>query len=328
MRNSARASDSVMRRPNRHLIEDLQRALGTDDLFEWIEHRCGQLAAQGTRAGRVKILPSLLKAAGVNELVRQPGMAAVGQLSPLPSGGFRISVCKLATRSDRRFWIAHEIAHTLWFRRGSNRIPISVMQPRHGIDPTIEWLCDRAAAALLVPKVFLEDSQRVSLSRLQSGELHLFRACADELDVPPRVLARRIWHEVRGRDSVVLAVQDGGDGLPLDDTGNVGFIRDSGSGNVGAIIRWAAFPECFTPSSRWKVERKRVPADSMPQAAHGESGDVQLDGRWRSFLRSCVRDKRAKSFLQCSHGPLLNVRAGRCGGTVILDIPMHELAPA
>ena len=264
---------------NRSLIADLQRALGTTSILEWIETECSRLASFGLSNGVcVRLTKQLLDKAGIREVVSAVRINGLAAITPCDDGGFKISLKPILSKQDRRFWIAHEIAHTLWYRKGSSPPPLSNMQARYGADVTIEWLCNRAAAALLVPRVLLHDQQDSCFGQLRAGQLHLLEKCAAELDVPPRLLARRLWHDIQSERKVILAVED---------------LQEDRS---KAVVRWAAVPDVIGREFRHRVERKTVPSQSLPRLAQAKSGDVRLIGQWRSFLSGCLFGRRATSF--------------------------------
>src|SRR5690348_6989778 len=172
----------------------MERALGTSSILDWVEDHCSRLATLGlTNDSHIRFTKPLLDRVGIQEIRESTLVDGLAQISPADGGGFRIELLPLRRRPwDQRFWIAHEIAHTFWFRKGSNQIPLSDLQVRYGTDSTIEWLCNRAAAALLIPKFLMEMRKNNSLFQLASGQLHLMASCATNLRVSERLLARRI----------------------------------------------------------------------------------------------------------------------------------------
>jgi hypothetical protein len=333
-------------RLNRSLIADLEQSLGTDDILEWIEDECSRIACLGvSNNGCVRLRKSLLESVGIKEIVSTRSANDLAHISPRADGGFTLSLRGLLTKQDRRFWVAHELAHTLWYRKGSNRLPLSKMQARYGEDATIEWLCDRAAAALLVPRMFLNDSKRDSLTRLQEGQLHLIERCASELDVAQRLLSRRVWHDHLRQEKLVLAFEEQAplaqqelalgmqdvaikarprQGLHADNARLRGAVSHKDPSNK-AVVRWAAVPDTLGPGLRRKFERKSIPSDALPLIPQSQSYDVSLSGQWRSFLSSCLREQHAKPFKQCTGKRGVNARVGRAGFTVFVQVDCREI---
>jgi hypothetical protein len=305
----------MIARLNQALIADLQRSLGTSDILEWIEGKCSQLARLGLSAdGCIRITRPLLQAAGITEVVPSTRISGRSCITPCgDGGGLRISLRPLSTEQDRRFWIAHEIAHTFWCRRGTPGLPLSSMQARYGEDITIEWLCNRAAAALLVPSLFLSESGHLTLNRLRRGELHLIEKCASELDVPPRLLARRLWHDLLRQEKVVLA-------LELAPDSALQPVADS-----SALVRWAAIPDTAKPGIRRKFEGKAIPSEALPHLPQARSDDINLSGQWQPFLSGCLLKARSTPFRKCKAGEHLMGRAGRLGTKVFLAVELSAL---
>jgi hypothetical protein len=320
------------------LITDLARALGTHDLMEWIEDECSRLAVAGLSNGCVRLNRSLLDQVRIRDIAVTMETDGLAKLLPDGHDGFKVRVRPFSSSRERRFWIAHEIAHTLWYRRDSNHVPLSSLQSFVGPDSTIEWLCNRAAAALLIPRTLLDDSNQLALHGLRDGDLHLLERCAVALDVPERLLARRIWHDLLRQDKVIMAIASPRD---LED-GSSSFIplafgRDPALHEEPTLdperrhapsktVRWAAVPERLGRAYRRRLERRAVSAALLPQVPQGQTCVVQLPGQWRSFLAPSLAKGRAVPLARGGEGRDLVARAGQLGRTLFLEVNMADMA--
>lgn len=265
------------------LISDLAAALRTDNISNWIEQKCQDLASLGLYRGRVEFTKRLLEAANIREIRTEARLPAAAAILPLETGGFVIAVRPTRSSRDRRFWVAHELSHTFWYQPNSNGIPLSRRQAMFRDDRTIEWLCNRAAAALLIPRLLLFENPSRHTVRLIGGDLHLLGECATQLQVPERLLARRLWHDLLDQASTIFSVEQ--------------FPDRSSRGTV----TWAALPQ-GRGLMRKKIERRVLPLWALPELRQGETKEVVLCGRWRSFLLGSASIDRAIPFERLEGG--------------------------
>jgi len=129
--------------------------------------------------------------------------------------------------------------------------------------------------------------------------------------VPPRLLARRLWHDVMQQEKLVLAFE----------------ASDGGPHPEGtACVRWAAVPETAGGgTTRLKFERKSVPLESLPRLPQALSDDVTLSGQWRAFLSDCLSKRRATPFRRCADSGRVMARAGRLDSRLFLEIEVSAL---
>ena len=292
---------------NQLLVTDLQRICGTPDLLVWLEGRCSGLARLGI-SNRCVVLTSksLLESARIAEIVCASKINGLACLTASALNGYKISVRGFLSSQDRRFAIAHEIAHTFWYRTDATGIPLSRLQAPYGIDETIEWLSNRAAAALLVPKLFLEDYPHDTLIQVYMGSLHLLQRCAHQLDVPERLLARRVSHDLLNQQNILLGLD-----VPTREESD-------------ACIDWALLPQSARQEDRRKLERKRIPRNAIPQIPQGQTKQTTISGRWRSFLASRLERSRMSTFAKCTEAPALAATVGLLGSRLIISIPLGQ----
>jgi hypothetical protein len=117
---------------------------------------------------------------------------ADGLLVPV-DGGFILKVNsagRTANNRRRRFTIAHEIAHTLFYEIPSHGIPKKIGGPLTYSQE--EALCDLAAECMLVPAQLIRSSM---LARVSRAHLGMVMAASAKFDVSTEVAARRLKKE-------------------------------------------------------------------------------------------------------------------------------------
>lgn len=265
---------------NRRLLEDLSARLGTVDLLQWIEQRTTGLARLGWREGRVALSRDLLESAGIVGVAYDPLVEGLAEMRPAEGGHYQVKVRGFPSAVQRRFSVAHELAHTFWFAPDLPARALSPWQSQLASDPTIEWLCNRAAAALLVPRGLLEHGIRRFGSHIDADppRLDLLWDFAAQYQVPLQMLARRWFHEI-------LA-------WPI----NLVCLRPANEDSPGVMItEWHAGHEVGRAKAR-PLYSKRVPATAVPASESGVTTRTSLDGRWLTFVGQAREIKRLKSF--------------------------------
>ena len=308
---------------NNQLIRDLEQRLRTTSLFEWIEERAEALAAlDGTaRRSLVDFCADLLEALRVVSI--EPAALAVGQARTVAcEGGFKILYKYDLPIQLRRFAIAHEIGHILWFAPGRGTQPLSPQQMTLGHDPTIELLCDRFAAALLLPRsrfrAWLEQTLNASprasfLARLPDA--------AEEFCVYEQAVARRYFFELFPRSVAVVCVARSD--------------RGTGAGRSW-ITRWCVLPSIM-------AARERLPGVKVPLKSARVLPPGMLPAEWSPRTRRCLVDGRWWRAIEPqpsmeSSVPLGRLPPGREGEAfvsgwedrfyIVLPVgPSHEAAP-
>lgn len=286
---------------------DLERRLGTSDLVEWLEREAERLAQLGrSRTGRVDFSPALLRDRRIGKVQAKPNLPALATIRWQPSG-YEIAFASFHRRiEDRRFAIAHEIAHTFWFAPGSME-PLSPLQGVLGDDRTVEWLCNRTAAAMLVPR-----SDVLNLAREMPRILHHVPVLAKRYLVPERLVARRLYHELScATDFCIVAVGTNSHG---DEAGS-------------ARIAWCA-QMSSKPTQKKQAAGRVVPAELLPNVNPGDTHEVGVDGRWWVLMDSLVNPSRAKPLDQYPAMPIVRAWAAKTGGTVYLALSRRDAVAA
>jgi hypothetical protein len=169
----------------------LRRRFGMDSPLAWAQWVACRLLQETGQAAVPIDLTALV-------LARKARITGFDQHLPCEarletnSAGFSISLrASLASEeneSHRRFAIAHELGHTLFYDLNGAPPERVIHLSLH--DPVEEELCDTFAAALLVPPWYLQDVRR-ELSFEADGLILLDRVCAD-CRVPRKQAALRL----------------------------------------------------------------------------------------------------------------------------------------
>jgi len=260
---------------NVSLLQDLAQRLRTDDVLGWIEKRTTELARLGWKEpGYVNIIgPRLLAECGIGDCVVDTQLPSLATLTPRGDGSYVIRHHVFSADEDHRFWIAHEVAHTFWILPDGSGRPLSPHQCAVGSDPNIEWLCNRAAAALLVPRGLLEALLRERGYKLSDDPppVHLLESFARKLRVTPRLLARRWFHDILGiqRNVVCLAT----------------LTKQSNRLATGRRFRivWEAIFSTSVKLTR-KLQGRVVPQEALPTEFPLKTEGCRIDARWLSLV--------------------------------------------
>jgi hypothetical protein len=288
---------TVFQKLNPALWRDLERRLGTHDLVEWLETEAERVATLG-RNGRspVAFTAALLRDRNVISHRSKPYLPALQTILATPQG-YEIHYSPFQRIEDQRFGIAHEIAHTFWLTTDGSGRPVSPLQRVIGDDPTIEWLCNRGAAAILLP--------RSDLAKVVDNVpfvLHQIPSIAAHYIVPERLVARRILHELAktGGDADILAVR----------------LKDK-----QARVWWFS-PAPGKPEVNKRVENRVIPQGCLPDVPSGKTTEVELDGRWWLLGSSASSPSRAKPLNQCDPMKAKQAWVGRIENTWYIVLPV------
>jgi hypothetical protein len=283
---------------NQALWQDLERRLGTRDLLEWLEVTCERLATLGqTHTGAVDFSGALLRDRNIQSITRKPYLPALQTIVPTHAG-YAINYGPFQHVQDQRFGIAHEIVHTFWFAPGSAGKPLSPLQRATGDDPTIEWLCNRGAAAILLPR-----SEVLGLANQVPMVLHQIASTAHRYLVPERLAARRLFHDLARSHLSLLAVRHGSTAAPTH----------------ANRVSWFA-PSPTAPENRKTIDRRLVPHEIMPDVPPARTCQVGVDGRWLVLIRSASRPERAKPLGNHPRLPPVPAWAANCGDVCYLAL--------
>jgi hypothetical protein len=275
---------AVPRWLNWKLLEDLSTRLGTQSLLEWIEEKTAALAREGwsTESGRVELTSRLLGKAGIKSVSLDPRCTGFAEMRASRPGQYEVSIRAFRTAVNRRFSLAHEVAHTFWFEPNTAARPLSKWQSILADDPTIEWLCNRAAAALLVPRGLLERSLSYHKATLLDDQpkLHLLWDLAAQYGVPIQMLARRWLHDLAVRYLALVSLKP---------------FTDDAKSSSGMMISWSAELDARSTRSR-SLYGRSIPPHAIPQCDKGATQKVFLDARWAAFLAQARSLERARAF--------------------------------
>jgi len=102
--------------------------------------------------------------------------------------------------------------------------------------------------------------------------LHHIQLLAKTYLVPERLVARRLFHDLRGGDLSLIGVR-----------------LQGGRGKVA----WFA-PAPSRSEVKKKVENRIVPLELLPHVPIGKTSEVEVDGRWWLLVGSAMSADRAK----------------------------------
>lgn len=311
---SALAVDRVL---NTALVRDLEVRLRTPDLFRWIDEEAERLAQKGlTARGSVDFNEAICHERRIVRIAERDlsGDACMEDLDD----GFVIYYRPRLPIPRMRFAIAHEIGHTYWFEANGGRKPLSPFQSPFGTDPTIEYLCDRFASALLLPRnSFLSRIKRLCHSdEVRIPPLHLIPRLAKEYSVAEQAVARRLFFDIRSQRVAVLCVE-----------------REATSGDrQEAADRWKAI-WCALPaelhqrqsvsgfSIPLKTYGRVIPNNMIPQVQSDTSVGCILDQRWWVGLQAQPKEISKRKLSAKSEGCGHAGYVGRAGDLLFIAHP-------
>ncbi len=250
------------------LLSDLGRKLATEDLLEWIEITAQKYSAFGDRGDYIEISPELLSAFGVTRYESSRETLGTASVSISSGAGLVIRHHKFQTAYDQRFWIAHELAHLLWRNPNDRNASLSRYERTLGSDPTVEWLCNRFAAALLLPRGLIRRwISRVNMTaggHVDYKKIGFIPYLSRQLRVPERLFARRLWHELGGQRLALYALRSIG----------------SETSELNWRIQWDAIPRTRLTRIR-RLAGRRIPLDMLPLVLPHNGA---FDGRWMELV--------------------------------------------
>ncbi len=175
----------------------LRRTFGLDCPLAWAEWVAGQLLQDMRHVGVPVDLSPMLIARKTTIIGFDQHLPCEARLETGPTGFLIRLSGSLASEENegrRRFALAHELGHTLFY--DLNELPPEriIRLPLH--DPVEEEVCDKFAAALLVPCSYLQSVCREPSSGADGLTL-LDRVCAD-CGVPRPVAALRLTQGLPG----------------------------------------------------------------------------------------------------------------------------------
>jgi len=284
---------------NEALWQDLERRLGTADLIGWLERESERVAQLGRReSGHIDVSSAeLLRDRRVGKLRAVPYMPALATIQAR-DGSYEIRYVPYQRREDTRFGIAHELAHTFWFSPTQPGEPLSPLQRALGDDPTIEWLCNRGGAAILLPRGDV-------MSFIGEGPrgLHRIPELAKRYVVPERLVARRLFQEFSDVEVTIAGIS----------------LKGEASSRTGTVAWLVPFQR--SGRRRKSATGRVVPADMIPQVPLGPTHELAVDGRWLLLEEGTATAGKARPLN--SYAAQAGARAWVCRtvDTVYLAIP-------
>jgi Zn-dependent peptidase ImmA (M78 family) len=299
------------------LIADLERRIRCADIFDWIECQAESLAEFGANSGAVVVKWSMLRARNILRVVSDQSVARACIVAT--GDGFEIRINPALPRLARRFALAHELAHTYWFANHREMMPLSPREWRGGRDPVIEYLCDRFAAAFLVPR------QRLATSLAAFGatvsdeipRLDLVSRIARSFDVAEQAVARRLCVDLR-RDRIAVVA-----------------IRKVSQANMfGSDERWesswCAVPDDVRATAKdidYRIplkSRRRIPNDMVPSDAIWGTSRMELDERWRIGVTPQPQQLARQQVARWSFDRTVSVFAATSRKNLFVGVPLND----
>ncbi len=279
-------SAQIMKGRKSHLQSDLESRFGAAEFSEWAEEQGEQLAEFGlTRSGWVQLRKKMFEARKVRSVKPKDGICGLAEIRA-SEGGYEIYYASFLNQesrmTDRRFAVAHELAHTYFFNPEIPGVPLSPYQKRFGVDPDLEELVNKLAVTILVPRRLIIKYLRMFDGSGKEGiiELASIPKLAEHFRVPGRLMARRLVHDLGGKKCAVFMCEP-------DKSAQSGSWR----------IRWSAVPG-VTSEERKAMEGLKIPRSMIPCGTTGRSEQAAIDGRWRKILEPPVYGKRRRP-LRC-----------------------------
>lgn len=313
---------------NRFLVEDLQNRLGTSDLFVWIENEAEGLAGKGlSSAGFIHFSNPLLQARKIRGIYK---IDVVGDACIKPSNGdfYDIYYQHGLPFTKLRFSIAHEIGHTYWFAPGGGAKPLSPIQRQLGRDPSIEYLCNLYAEAILLPRTLLTRYTKELLKKYDNTDipLHIIPTLSTKFRVAEQAVARRLFSSTDSALEAIVCLRR-----------STKPSKPSSSESVNDT-RWVTSWCSILNSSSYDKERvsgfstplrssgRNIPSDMIPELSEGNTTTLYLDGRWWEGLK---KQPSHTARIPLDRVPPKQVREGyaaRIGERIYLALPSESLS--
>lgn len=175
----------------------LRRTFGLECPLAWAEWAAGQLLQDARQVGLPVDLSPMLIARKTTIIGFDQHLPCEARLETAPTGFLIRLSGSLASEENegrRRFALAHELGHTFFY--DLNELPPEriIHLPLH--DPVEEEVCDKFAAALLVPCSYLQSVCREPSSG--AGGLTLLDRVSADCGVPRPVAALRLRQGLPG----------------------------------------------------------------------------------------------------------------------------------
>ena len=268
---------------NLRLIQDLEIKLGAYDLVRWLDDEAERLSVLGivNDYWNIDFTPALLLQRNIAE-IRAAELSSEAHLVVNEYDRYEIRYKRglpdYAPYFPRRFAIAHEIGHTYWFEKNTCQ-PLSLIQRNVGTDSTIEILCNRFAASLLLPKKRLLTALSFVMRGRINCPLPLFAipTLSEYFKVAERAVAQRLFFFLRPSLKAIICVRSESVDQPL---------ISEGIDSKAWTTSWCALPSHLS-ERRFESEtripflaKKRIPDDMVPNVPFEQVHELELDSRW------------------------------------------------
>lgn len=307
-------------RTQSRLIADLEERLGTQDLPEWIEAQAEQLGALAPASDRgpIALGRDVLRARNIRWIVDDAGVERARIVAR--DGAFEIRLNPALPLIAQRFAVAHELGHTFWFSSRHDTTPLSPYQWVGARDPEIEMLCDRFAAALLLPRQRLLRWLRAYgiTSNDEAPHFELLRPAARAFDVAEQAVARRLYVDLRSCPLAIVWAR------------RVSRPALFGSGTVDAHweTSWCAVPEFVRAAALGSEQtialktRRRIPDLMLPAVTGRKTIEAHLDRRWFTGVTPQPKGAARKKLDAWESAPFCDGYAWRGGEAAVIGVPI------
>lgn len=306
----------VSHRLSSALQKDLEKRLGTEDIFAWIESQAEELATLGRCAsGWVRLTRDIFRARHIEEV--KPGKVLGKANIFRGKTGYLVEFARGLPDEVRRFAIAHEIGHTYWFDGSAPGVSVTPLTWKGGRDPNIEYLCNRFAAALLLPRNstrhwFLREGPAAPEA---VPPLHMLRSAAQHFRVPEQAVAKRFFFEISCSQLAIISLRRA--------------VSDDVQKTKTWVVAWCVLPD-FIDRSRdadgvqipIKQAGRVVPSAWIPDLPGEGTVEVDLDARWWRALNP-VGNREGKTPLRRweEKGSLRGYASSTLEGRTYIAIP-------
>lgn len=302
------------------LIVDLEARLGTQDLFEWIEDQAEQIGAldPASDRGPISLGRHILRARNIRWIVDDPSIERACIVAR--DGAFEIRLNPALPSNAQRFAVAHELGHTFWFSSSHDTIPLSPYQWVGARDAEIEMLCDRFAAALLLPRRRLLRWLRAYGITTDDDSPHfeLLRPTARAFGVAEQAVARRLYVDLRKSPLAIVWTR----------RISRSALFGSGAAEVHWETSWCAVPEFVRAAALGREQtialksRRRIPDPMLPAVTGRITVEASLDRRWLTGVTPQPKLAARKKLDAWESAPTCEGYAWRGGETAVVGIPI------
>ena len=307
---------------NTHLIQSLEYRLRISDIFSWIDQEGERLAQFGLcENGCVEFTESLKKESRI-DAIKMISNGVIGEDACIIPHNERYQILykKGLPENRMRFAIAHEIGHTYWLK---NMLPISNLQNTAGRNTTIEYLCDRFAAALLLPKKDL--LKRFELENVLKDEtilpLHLIQSIAKRYRIADQAVARRLFYHLFPRNVALISIKQ--DQIIYD------LFTKGEEHNVDWKVVWCALPadiqQCELNTDikiPLRTRGKLIPVDMIPALSEGITTLCHIDSRWWLGIKGQLKTASKIAFNKIPYNGKKEGYACRTGSIIYIALPI------